>query len=92
MKVKDIISIFSYGQAFEIRGAYSGKTYHKSYVNSKKNLEKYFDRDVTDTPIYSDMSGHKESDMTEGLMTTGLDIFLENKSTALNLGSFIIFR
>ena len=38
------------------------------------------------------LSGRKESDTTEGLMTTGLDIFLENKSTALNLGSFIIFR
>ena len=38
------------------------------------------------------LSGRKGSDTTEGLMTTGLDIFLENKSTALNLGSFIIFR
>ena len=38
------------------------------------------------------LSGRKESDMTERLMTIGLDIFLENKSTALNLGSFIIFR
>ena len=55
MKVKDIISMLSYGQPFEICGAYSGKTYHKSYVNSKKNLEKYLDREVTDTPIYSDM-------------------------------------
>lgn len=55
MKVKDIIGMFSYGQPFEIRGAYSGKTYHKSYVNGEKNLQKYLDREVNDTPIYSDM-------------------------------------
>ena len=55
MKVKDIIGMFSYGQPFEIRGAYSGKTYHKSYVNSEKNLQKYLDMEVNNTPIYSDM-------------------------------------
>lgn len=55
MKVKDIIGMFSYGQSFEIRGAYSGKTYHKSYVNSNKNLEKYLDRYVADTSLYSDI-------------------------------------
>lgn len=55
MTVKDIIGMFSYGQPFEIRGAYSGKTYHKSYVNGDKNLQKYLDREVDNTPIYSDM-------------------------------------
>lgn len=55
MTVKDIIGMFSYGQPFEIRGAYSGKTYHKSYVNGEKNLQKYLDREVNNTPIYSDM-------------------------------------
>ena len=55
MTVNDIIKLFSYGQAYEIRGAYSGKIYHKSYVNSKKNLEKYLDREVSDTPLYTDM-------------------------------------
>ena len=55
MKVKDITGILQYGQAFEIRGAYSGKVYHKSYLNSDKNLRKYLEREVTDTPIYSDM-------------------------------------
>jgi len=55
MTVKDIIKMFSYGQCYEIKGAYSGKTYHKSYVNSSKNLDKYADREVTDTPIYTDM-------------------------------------
>ena len=55
MKVKDIIGMFSYGQSFEIRGAYSGKTYHKSYLNNERNLQKYLDKRVNDTPIYSDM-------------------------------------
>lgn len=55
MKVKDIISMFSYGQPFEIRGAYSGKTYHKSYVNCEKNLQKYLDMEVNNKPICSDM-------------------------------------
>lgn len=55
MKVKDIIGMLSYGQAFEIHGAHSGKVYHKSYLNSDKNLRKYLEREVTDTPIYSDM-------------------------------------
>ena len=55
MTVKDIIELLAYGQLYEIRGAYSGKTYHKSYVNSKKNLEKYIDRKVPDTPLYTDM-------------------------------------
>lgn len=55
MKVKDITGILQYGQAFEIRGAYSGKTYHKSYLNNERNLQKYLDEEVAEKPIYSDM-------------------------------------
>ena len=55
MKVKDIINLLSYGQNYELKGAYSGKTYHKSYINNNKHLEKYLDREATDTPLYSDM-------------------------------------
>ena len=55
MTVREVINLFNYGQAYEIRGAYSGKTYHKSYSNSSKNLDKYIDKDVTDSPIYTDM-------------------------------------
>lgn len=55
MTVKEVINLFTYNTAFEIKGAYSGKVYHKSYVNSNKNLEKYVDREVTDNPIYTDM-------------------------------------
>lgn len=55
MTVKEIIKLFRYGQAYEIRGTYSGKTYHKSYINTQKNLDKYADREVADTPLYTDM-------------------------------------
>ena len=55
MTVKEAIKLFSYGTVYEIRGAYSGKTYHKSYLNSSKNLDKYANREVTDNPFYADM-------------------------------------
>lgn len=55
MTVKEAIKLFSSGTAYEIKGAYSGKIYHKSYLNSSKNLDKYADREVTDSPFYADM-------------------------------------
>ena len=55
MTVKEVIDLLGYGQAYEIKGAYSGKTYHKSYLNSRKNGEKYFDMEVTNSPIQADM-------------------------------------
>ena len=53
MNVKEAIELLSYGTAYEIRGAYSGKVYHKSYINSSKNLDKYADKEVTDAPFYT---------------------------------------
>ena len=55
MKVKEAIKLLTSGTAYEIRGAYSGKIYHKSYMNSSKNLDKYANREVTDEPFYTDM-------------------------------------
>lgn len=55
MTVKEAIKLFSYGTVYEIKGAYSGKTYYKSYLNSSKTLDKYADREVTDSPFYADM-------------------------------------
>lgn len=52
MTVKEAINLLSYGTAYEIRGANSGKIYHRSYVNSSKNLDKYVDKEVVDTPFY----------------------------------------
>ena len=56
MTVGEAIKLFTYGTAYEIKGAYSGKIYHKSYVNTSKNLDKYANREVTDKPFYADMS------------------------------------
>jgi hypothetical protein len=55
MTVGEAIKLFAYGTAYEIKGAYSGKIYHKSYMNSSKNLDKYADREVTDGPFFADM-------------------------------------
>jgi len=53
MTVKEAINLLAYGTAYEIKGAYSGKIYHKSYTNSSKNLDKYAEREVTDSPFYT---------------------------------------
>ena len=55
MTVNEAIKLFTHGTAYEIKGAYSGKIYHKSYMNSSKNLDKYANREVTDEPFYVDM-------------------------------------
>ncbi len=55
MTVKEAVDLLSYGVAYEIKGAYSGKIYHRSYVNNSKNLDKYANREVTEEPFYSDM-------------------------------------
>lgn len=53
MTVKEAINLLSYGTAYEIQGAYSGRIYHRSYTNSSKNLDKYADKEVGDTPFYT---------------------------------------
>lgn len=55
MTVNEAIKLLAYGTAYEIQGAYSGKIYHKSYINSSKNLDKYANREVTDAPFYTDL-------------------------------------
>lgn len=55
MKVSEAIKLLAYGVSYEIRGAYSGKIYHKSYMNSSKNLDKYAHMEVVDEPFYTDM-------------------------------------
>lgn len=55
MTVNEAIKLFTFGTAYEIKGAYSGKIYHKSYRNSSKNLDRYANREVTDEPFYVDM-------------------------------------
>jgi len=55
MTVNEVIKLLDYGTAYEIKGVYSGKIYHKSFINSSKNLGKYANMDVTDKPFYTDM-------------------------------------
>lgn len=55
MTVNEAIKLLAYGTAYEIKGAYSGKIYHKSYRNSSKNLDRYANREVMDEPFYVDM-------------------------------------
>lgn len=55
MTVNEAIKLLAYGTAYEIRGAYSGKIYHRSYINISKNLDKYANMEVTDEPFYTDL-------------------------------------
>jgi len=55
MTVNETIKLLSYGTAYEIKGAYSGKIYHRSYINNNKNLDKYANMEVIDAPFYADM-------------------------------------
>ena len=56
MTVKEAIGLLAYGMNYEIRGAYSGKIYHKSWINSSKNLDKYASETVPDSPFYTTMT------------------------------------
>ena len=58
MTVKEALDLLAYGTAYEIRGAYSGKIYHRSWINSSKNLDKYAFESVTDNPFYTTMIIH----------------------------------
>lgn len=55
MKVREAINLLCYGEEFYIKGAYSGKIYHKSYENKKEHLEKFLDKTVPDTPFFTDV-------------------------------------
>lgn len=53
MKVREAIALMAYGTCYEIKGAYSGKIYHKSWVNKKEHAEKFYDETTTDNPFYA---------------------------------------
>ena len=52
MKVREAIALLAYGTNYEIKGAYSGKIYHRSWVNKKEHVEKFYDETATDNPFY----------------------------------------
>lgn len=53
MKVREAIALLAYGTNYEIKGAYSGKIYHRSWVNKKGHAEKFYDETTTDNPFYA---------------------------------------
>lgn len=53
MTVREALDLFSYGTDYEIKGAYSGKIYHRSRINRKEHAEKFYDETVTDSPFYA---------------------------------------
>lgn len=55
MTVREAINLLAYGTPFYIRGAYSGKIYHKSYENKKEHLEKFLDESVSLEPFFTDL-------------------------------------
>ena len=55
MTVREAINLFAYGEGFYIKGAYSGKIYHKSYENKKEHLKKFLDENVSNPPFFTDL-------------------------------------
>lgn len=55
MTVKEAVSMIGYGTPYYLKGAYSGKIYHKSYENKKEHLEKFLDATVSSNPFFTDL-------------------------------------
>lgn len=53
MKVEEAISLLSYGTNFEIKGAFSGKIYHRSWINNKKHAEQFYNGTTPSDPFYA---------------------------------------
>lgn len=49
MKVTELIKLFSLNTSYKLIGAKTGKTLYRSWAN--KNLDKFKDLEVSDTPI-----------------------------------------
>lgn len=54
MTVKEAVAMLN-DTPFELKGSFSGKIYHKSYLNTRKNFEKYANFEVIDRPFYADV-------------------------------------
>ena len=60
MTVREAINLLAYGEDFYIKGAYSGKIYHKSYENKKAHLEQFLDEHVSNPPFSTDLYTSKK--------------------------------
>lgn len=53
MTVSEAISLLEYGTNYEIKGSYSGKIYHRSWINKKKHVEQFYNETTMDAPFYA---------------------------------------
>lgn len=60
MTVKEVLSLLSFGERFELVDSKTGKRLYCSLNNKKEYIEKYNDYEVTDSPIYSSLYTSKE--------------------------------
>ena len=60
MTVKEVLSLLSYGERFELVGARTGKRLCCSWNNKKEYIEKYNDYKVTNSPIYASLYTSKK--------------------------------
>ena len=85
MKVNDAISLLSYGTKFEIKGSFSGKIYHRSWINKKKHVEQFYNETTSCNPFYatghmSTVSGTAYFSPVVGIWMHDHDIFVKRKS------------
>ena len=60
MTVKEVLSLLSLGERFELVGAKTGKRLCCSLNNKKEYIEKYNDYEVADSPISASLWTNKE--------------------------------
>ena len=60
MTVKEVLSLLSFGERFELVDAKTRKRLCCSLNNKKEYIEKYNDYEVTDSPIYASLYTNKK--------------------------------
>ena len=85
MNVGEAISLLSYGTKFEIKGSFSGKIYHRSWINKAKHAEQFYKETASHTPFYttghmSTVSGEAYFSPVIGIWMHDYDIFVKRKS------------
>jgi hypothetical protein len=85
MKVREAIALLAYGAEYEIKGAYSGKIYHRSWKNKKDHVEQFYDETVVDNPFYTKMRINSTSGIGEwacpiiGIWMHDRQMYMENE-------------
>lgn len=55
MTVGEAVGLLAYGTTYKVVGAYSGKVYHNSRMHRAEHLDKVKDREVTDSPFFTEL-------------------------------------